>query len=74
MCHWYGCIYGWLSRREYIRNPKYDGNSLFEELHHRPFHAELGKFIDLPIWSQYKICLYVGTGMLTGGIFGDIIP
>ena len=74
MMHWYSSIYGWLGRREYVRNPKYDGNSFFNEITLRPFHKELGKFIDLPYWSQYRISLYASMGMVAGGVFGDIIP
>lgn len=58
LIHWLACIFGWVGRRELVRNPKYDGNTFFKDFTSRPY-ITLGPLNDLPMWDQYTVCLYV---------------
>lgn len=73
LMHWIACVYGWLGRRELVRNPRYDGNTMFKDFTTRPF-LTLGPLEDLSYWDQYTVCLYVASSMIAAATYGDCIP
>lgn len=71
--HFLACIYGFIGRRDYYDNPRYDGHSFFKGFNSRPY-ITLGPLADLSMWDQYCVCMYVSTSIMSAATYSDCIP
>lgn len=69
-----GCFYYLVGRVEYKRQPRYDGQTMFEDINNREFVNNMPLYLDQTIGERYVHLVYLSACTMGACIYGDIIP
>jgi hypothetical protein len=73
LSHFINCAFIWISKEEYLRDPRFDHMTLFGGVYALPYNIEI-PWIDMSPITLYANMLILAECFMGSIMYGDIIP